>query len=199
MRRQVTRLVVPIGLALAALGSAGPVGASMGVSIDVGRIDVSEELAPGGEYRLPAFGVRNPGTEPTTYKLVVSYIDDQAAGRPAEGWFTFEPAELTLQPGESRPVQARLTLPVDSEPGAYAALIGPQIVSEGGGAQVGAAAAARLTFEIASSSAWDAFLRWLSRLIVDQPALLAVPISAALLVAIWVLRRRFSINIARKA
>ena len=199
MRRQLGRLLLPTGLALAALASAAPVGASMGVSIDVGSINVSEDLAPGGEYRLPAFGVRNPGTEPTTYKLVVSYIDDQAAGRPAEAWFTFEPAELTLQPGESRPVQARLTLPVDSEPGTYAALIGPQIVSQGGGAQVGAAAAARLTFEVAPSSGFDAFLRWLGRLITEQPALIAIPISVLLLAAIWVMRRRFSISIARRA
>jgi hypothetical protein len=184
---------------LATLGVAAPVVASMGVSIDVGSINVSEDLAPGGEYRLPAFGVRNPGTEPTTYKLVVSYIDDQEAGRPAEAWFTFEPAELTLQPGESRAVNARLTLPVDSEPGTYAALIGPQIVSQGGGAQVGAAAAARLTFEVAPSSGFDAFLRWLGRLITEQPALLAIPIASLLLIAIWVMRRRFSISIARRA
>jgi hypothetical protein len=184
---------------LVALGVSAPVGASMGVSIDVGRIDVSEDLAPGGEYRLPAFGVRNPGTEPTTYKLVVSYIDGQDASRPAEAWFTFEPAELTLQPGESQPVQARLTLPVDSEPGTYAALIGPQIVSEGGGAQVGAAAAARLTFEVAPSSGWDAFLRWFSRLIAEQPAVLVMPGAALLLLVMWVLRRRFSISIARRA
>lgn len=188
---------------LLALGSvaavAAPSLASTGVSIDVGSIAVSEDLAPGGEYRLPTFGVRNPGTEPTTYKLVVSYIDGQDAGRPAEAWFTFEPAELTLQPGESRTVNARLTLPIDSEPGAYAALIGPQIVSQGGGAQVGAAAAARLTFEIAPSSAWDAFLRWLSRLITEQPAILVMPIAAFLLVVMWVLRRRFSISIARRS
>jgi hypothetical protein len=183
----------------ATLGVAAPAVASMGVSIDVGSINVSEDLAPGGEYRLPAFGVRNPGTEPTTYKLVVSYIDDQEAGRPAEAWFTFEPAELTLQPGESRAVNARLTLPVDSEPGTYAALIGPQIVSQGGGAQVGAAAAARLTFEVAPSSGFDAFLRWLGRLITEQPALLAIPIASLLLIAIWVMRRRFSISIARRA
>jgi hypothetical protein len=183
---------------VAALGGVAPALASMGVSIDVGRIDVSEDLAPGGEYRLPAFGVRNPGTEPTTYRLVVSYIDGQDANRPAEAWFTFEPAELTLQPGESRPVQARLTLPVDAEPGTYAALIGPQIESAGGGAQVGAAAAARLTFEVAPSSGWDAFLRWLSRLVAEQPAILVMPGAAVLLLVLWVMRRRFSISIARR-
>jgi hypothetical protein len=198
MRRLIAKVTLSLAALAAALTGAGPAGASMGVSIDVGRIDVSEDLAPGGDYRLPAFGVRNPGTEPTTYKLVVSYIDGQDAGRPAEAWFTFEPAELTLQPGESRPVQARLTLPVDSEPGAYAALIGPQIVSEGGGAQVGAAAAARLTFEVAPSSGWDAFLRWFSRLIAEQPAVLVMPGAALLLLALWVLRRRFSISIARR-
>ena len=197
MTRRLARVLLAAWLAT--LGVAAPAAASMGVSIDVGSIDVSEDLAPGGEYRLPAFGVRNPGTEPTTYKLVVSYIDGQEAGRPDEAWFTFEPAELTLQPGESRPVQARLTLPVDSAPGAYAALIGPQIVAQGGGAQVGAAAAARLSFEVAPSSGWEAFLRWLSRLIGEQPGLLVVPGAALLLLVMWVLRRRFSISIARRA
>ena len=196
MSRRIAMILMLFGALVAS--TAVPALASMGVSIDVGRIDVSEELAPGGEYRLPAFGVRNPGTEATTYKLVVSYIDGQEAARPDEGWFTFEPAELTLQPGESRPVQARLSLPVDSEPGTYSALIGPQFVSQGGGAQVGAAAAARLSFEVAPSSGLDAFLRWFSRLIGENPALLAIPAALLLLFAVWVLRRRFSISIARR-
>lgn len=109
-------MLLLLALVGAVLGSAAPVWASSGVSIDVGRIDVSEQPAPGGEYQLPTPGVRNPGTEPTTYRLAVSYIDGQDAMQPAEAWFSFEPAEVTLGPGESRSVQARLTLPADSEP-----------------------------------------------------------------------------------
>lgn len=187
-----------LALLAGALIGASPAGASTGVSIDVGRIDVTDPLAPGGEYRLPTFGVRNPGTEATTYRIVVSYIDGQAAGRPAEAWFSFDPVELTLGPGESRPVQAVITLPPDSEAGAYAALIGPQIVSPGSGAQVGAAAAARLTFRVGPCDGLDCWLRWLWRFITDNPWLLAIPGVAVLLATAWFLRRRFSISIARR-
>jgi hypothetical protein len=182
----------------AALFGAAPALASRGVSIDVGRIDVSDGLAPGGEYRLPAFGVRNPGTESTTYRVVVTYIDGQDAGQPAQAWFTFEPNEFTLGPGESRPVQARITLPADAEPGTYAALLGPEIVSAGAGAQVGAAAAAHLTFTVAPSSWLDGTLRQLGRFIAGHPWVLAI-VPLAVLVALYlVLRGRFTINVARR-
>jgi hypothetical protein len=182
----------------AALFGAAPALASRGVSIDVGRIDVSDALAPGGEYRLPAFGVRNPGTEPTTYRVVVTYVDGQDAGQPAQAWFSFEPAQFTLSPGESQPVQARLTLPADAEPGSYAALLGPEIVSEGGGAQVGAAAAAHLTFQVAPSSWLDGFLRQLGRFIAGHPWVLALVALGLVLVVLLVLRGRFTINVARR-
>lgn len=182
----------------AALVGAAPAAASMAVSIDVGRIDVTDALAPGGEYRLPTFGVRNPGTEPTTYRLTVSGVDGQAALLPDAAWFTFEPAELTLAPGESRPVQAVITLPPTSEPGAYAALIGPQIVAEGTGAQVGAAAAARLSFNVAPSSWLEGVIRTILRVIGEQPWLVAMPASLVVFLAVWVLRRRFTFSVARR-
>lgn len=187
-----------LALAGAALVAAAPALAAKAVSIDVGRIDVTDQLAPGGEYKLPAFGVRNPGTEPTTYKLVVSYVDGQAAAKPAEVWFTFDPSTLTLAPGESRPVQARITLPTDAEPGDYAALVGPEIVSEGTGATVGAGAAARLTFTVAPSGPIDAFLRWLFRTLGQNPWLVAVFALLILAVAAWFLRRRFNFSVSRR-
>jgi hypothetical protein len=196
---QLGRFVLVLGLWAAALLGAAPAAASMAVSIDVGRIDVTEALAPGGEYRLPTFGVRNPGIEPTTYRLTVSGIDGQAALLPDAAWFTFEPAELTLAPGESRPVQAIITLPADSEPGAYTALIGPQIVAEGSGAQVGAAAAARLSFTIAPSSWLEGLLRTILRVVGEQPWLLALPLLLVLAVIVWIVQRRFSFTVARRA
>lgn len=191
-------LVQVIALAGAALFGAAPALASQAVSIDVGRIDVSDALAPGGQYKLPAFGVRNPGTESTTYRVVVSYIEGQDAGRPDQAWFTFSPSELTLGPDESRPVTATITLPTDAEPGQYAALVGPEIVSTGTGAQVGAGAAARLTFTVAESSGFDAFLRWLGRTISQNPWLLVIVALALLLVGLWFLRRRFSFSVSRR-
>lgn len=180
------------------LVGAAPAAATRAVSIDVGRIDVTDALAPGGEYRLPTFGVRNPGTEATTYRLVVSYVDGQEALRPEEAWFTFEPAELTLGPGESRPVQAVLTLPPDSEPGPYTALIGPQIVVDGSGAQVGAAAAARLSFTVAPSSWLDGVIRAILRILGEHPWLLAIPGGLLLAVGLWLVRRRFTFSVSRR-
>lgn len=197
-----TRLLRPLfllaGFGVALLGAAPALG-SQAVSIDVGRIDVTDALAPGGEYKLPPFGVRNPGTESTTYRIVVTYIDGQDAAQPAQAWFTFSPAELTLGPGESRPVSAKITLPADAEPGSYAALIGPEIVAAGTGAQVGAAAAARLTFTVSPSSWLDGFLRQLGRFFAENPWALALIGLLVLLVVLALLRRRFSFSISRRA
>jgi hypothetical protein len=195
------RLVVAKAVALgsAVLFGAAPVLASRAVSIDVGKIDVTDALAPGGEYRLPAFGVRNPGTETTTYRIVVSYVDGQDAGQPSQSWFSFSPAQLTLGPGESKAVSASISLPANAEPGRYAALVGPEIVSTGTGAQVGAGAAAHLSFTVAESSTLDAFARWLFRTIGQNPWLLAISL-ALLLAAVWlVVRRRFTFSVARRS
>lgn len=193
------RAAILLGLAGAALFGAAPALATQAVSIDVGRIDVTDALAPGGEYKLPAFGVRNPGTESTTYRIVVTYIDGQDAAQPNQAWFSFTPSELTLAPGQSQAVNARITLPADAEPGDYAALIGPEIESTGTGAQVGAAAAARLTFTVAPSSLLDGMLRQLGRFFAENPWALAMIALVVLLVALAVVRRRFSFSVARRA
>jgi hypothetical protein len=182
------------------LFSAAPAAAaSTGVSIDVGSIAVSQVLVPGEEYTLPTFGVRNPGTEATTYRVVVTYVDGQAGVAPAEAWFTFDPGDLTIGPGESRPVRTRLVIPPDAEPGEYAALIGPQIVSQGGGAQVGAAAAAKLTFRVGESGGLDAWLRAIGRFLAQNPWVLALGGLLLLYVAVRSLRKRFTLSVARRA
>lgn len=192
------RLAVLLGIGAALLVSAAPALAGKAVSIDVGTIAVRELLVPGGEYRLPTFGVRNPGTESTAYVITVSYVDGQDALRPPASWFTFSPSSFSLEVGASRPVEARLTIPTDAEPGDYAALIGPQIVADGTGASVGAGAAAKLSFTVEPSSALDAFLRQLFRFLAENPWVLVVAGLALLLLVLWLLRRRFSISIARR-
>lgn len=191
------RLLAFAGVAL--LGAAPAAAASTGVSIDIGSIAVSEVLVPGEEYKLPTFGVRNPGTEPTTYRLVVTYIDGQAAAAPPESWFRFEPGDMTVGPGESRPVHTRLVVPPDAEPGEYAALIGPQIVSQGSGAQVGAAAAAKLTFSVGESSGLGAWLRAILRFLSQNLWILAIGGLLLLLVGVRFMRRRFTLQVARRA
>jgi hypothetical protein len=192
------RLAVLLGLGAALLVSAAPVFAGKAVSIDVGTIAVRERLVPGGEYRLPTFGVRNPGTEPTAYVIAVSYVDGQEALRPPAEWFTFSPDSFSLEVGASRPVEARLTIPGDAEPGDYQALIGPQIVSDGTGASVGAGAAARLSFSVDPSSALDAFLRQLFRFLAENPWVLVLAGLLLLIVVFWFLRRRFAFSISRR-
>ena len=194
MRRIASSLT--IGAVL--LVSAAPVRAGKAVSIDVGTIAVREQLVPGGEYRLPTFGVRNPGTEPTSYQITVSYIDDQVALRPPAAWFTFDPAMLTLAVGQSRPIATKLTIPGDAEPGEYAALIGPQIVADGNGAQVGAGAAARLSFTVQPSSGLDAFFRQLFRFLSENPWVWIGALLALALGVLWFFRRRFSISVTRR-
>lgn len=197
MKALLVRLVAAAGIAL--VGAAPAAMATTGVSIDVGSIAVSEPLAPGGAYRLPTFGVRNPGSEATTYRLVVTYVDGQPAASPPESWFVFEPGELTLGPDESRPVVTRVAVPPDAEPGEYAALIGPQILGSGTGAQVGAAAAVRLTFIVGESSGPEAWLRMLGRFLADNPWVIAVTGLLVLLLVSRYLRRRFTFRVARRA
>ena len=191
------------GIAAVALAAfvipAAPVGASTGVSIDVGAIAITEVLKSGEEYRLPTFGVRNPGTEPTSYEIVVSYMADQTKMRPPAEWFTFSPGSLTLDGGQAKPVSARITVAPGAEPGEYLALIGPKIDGQGTGAQVGAGAAAKLTFTVEPSSWLEGVLRQIWRFIQENPWAVALVALVVALVVLRLLRRRFSFSVARKA
>ena len=196
MRRLAGSSVVALGAAL--LVSAAPVAAGKAVSIDVGSIAVREQLLPGGEYRLPTFGVRNPGTESSSYVLVVTYVDGQEELRPPKEWFSFSPQAFTLAVGTSQAIETRLNVPGDAEPGKYTALIGPQIAAEGGGTTVGAGAAARLSFTVQPSSALDAFLRQLWRFLADNLWVWVVAIVLLALLTLWILRKRFSFSVERR-
>ena len=160
---------------------------------------VGEHVRPsGGDYRLPTFGVRNPGTESTSYALTISYVDGQEALRPPADWFSFEPATFSLGVGESRAVETRLEIPSDAEPGDYSALIGPQIAADGGGAQVGAGAAARLSVTCQPSSTVDAWLRMLMRFLGQNPWIWIVGLAVLAVTAVRFLRRRFSFTVQRR-
>jgi hypothetical protein len=196
MTTKIAAAILALGAAL--LASAAPVAATRAVSIDVGTIAVREQLSPGGEYRLPPFGVRNPGTETTSYAITVSYVDGQRPLRPPKEWFMFDAETMTLDPGQSRAVVTTLEIPVGAEPGEYAALIGPQIVTDGTGPQVGAGAAARLTFTVQPASDLDALLRWLWRFLAENSWVWIAALVLVALVVIAILRRRFSITVARR-
>jgi hypothetical protein len=185
---------------LALLSSAAVASADRGVALDLGKLEIAETLTPGGGYRLPAIGVRNPGDEATTYRMTVSSVRDQAGVPVPESWVDFDPSEVTLAPGQTEKVQARLSLPTGADPGDYEGLLAAQIVSEGKGAQVGAAAAAKLTFEVESATLLGAWWHKLSSWFEDNtPWTWVVPAALASLIAASQFRRRFSFRLEKRA
>jgi hypothetical protein len=132
----------------ALLASAAGASADRGVALDLGGIDVVQSLTPGGGYALPPLGVRNPGDEVASYRLVVSHAERQQGKSIPEQWLRFEPAELTLPPGKTAKVQMLLSLPTGADPGDYQGLLVAQIVAPGNGARIGAGAAARVSFSV---------------------------------------------------
>lgn len=193
--RRVTSLLAACGLLVAAT----PALASKGAAIDVGRIDIEQALTPGGSYILPTIGVRNPGTERTRYTMVANALEDPEREAPPAEWFRFDPEELTLSPGETRPVRARIVLPTGADPGDYVALVGAQIVAGGGGAQVGAAAAARTTFRVEPASTLEAWWLKTKAFFSDHaPWSYVIPLVVFLALVASRVRRRFEFRVARR-
>ena len=181
---------LPVALILV-LATAALAQADTGVAIDIGKIAVDQRLSKGGSYQLPVIGVRNPGSEPSTYQMGVSSIQGQAARRAPGGWFTFTPRQFILEPGATQPVRVTLDIPTNARPDDYAALLRVQVAPAGQGAQVGAAAASQLTFTVKPSSLLEAWLLR-GRTALDDaapwPHLLALLHLVALVV--WWVRRR---------
>ena len=179
------------------LAIVGPVAASGGVSVDLGRIEITQQLTAGASYTLPTLGVRNPGTERARYVMVASPVaGEDGATLTDPSWFRFEPASLTLEGGEVQRVRIRLVLPTDAQPGDYTVLVGAQIAADGEGATVGAAAAARTTFTIQPASGLQALATQLGQLVGDlMPWSVIAPGLLVVALAIGLMRRRFTFRI----
>lgn len=196
--RRLTVILVTFGST--ALVTTGAASADRGVALDLGKLEISQTLTPGGGYRLPPVGVRNPGDEVTTYRMVVSSVQDQAGIPVPEDWLDFEPGQVTLEPGETEKVQTRLSLPTGADPGDYEGLLAAQIVTEGDGAQVGAAAAAKVTFEVESATLlgawWHKLSTWFSA---NAPWTWLVPALLASAFVLWQFRRNFAFRLEKRA
>jgi hypothetical protein len=196
MRRAALVLIALTGLLL----WAGVAAADRGVALDLGRLDVAQKLTPGGGYRLPPLGVRNPGDEVTSYRIVVSHVEGQDGKPIPAAWVRVKPTELTLKPGRTEKVQARLDLPTGADPGDYEGLLAAQIVTKGEGAQVGAAAAAKLTFSVEASTwlgaQWYRIRTFLSG---HEPWTWLIPALLATVLLGVQLRRRFAFEVVRRA
>jgi hypothetical protein len=154
-----------------------PLRADDGASIDVSRIAVADALSPGGRYRLPAFGIRNPGGRRVTFRLGVAHLVGQARKPAPADWFRFAPGTLVLGAGRTRAVSASLELPRDADPGDYAALVSAWLVPDGVRGGAGAGAGAHVTFGVASPGRWEAWWRRLD--------LLWISFALASLLVLW--------------
>jgi hypothetical protein len=185
--------------ALLLMAQATVVSAAKGVAVDLGLIEIDEPLSPGGTYRLPTLGVRNAGDELGTYSMHIGQTGNAEAVALQGAWFTFSPSNFQLEPGASTPVTISLHLPANVPPGRYEGLLSAGLAPEGEGAQVGAAAAARLTFEVQASSSFDALLRELTTF-VGGLAPWSYVVVGLLAVGFLVRRasRRFSVRLERR-
>jgi hypothetical protein len=187
-------------LVLAMFVAPAPAHASKGVAIDLGRIEIEQKLTPGGSYRLPVMGIRNPGSEVTSYALKASPLRLKGKEAPPESWFRFSPAKLTLKPDQTRAVKVRIELPTGADPGDYVALVGPQIVTRGRGAQVGAGAASRVTFTVEPATWLQAeWLKFKTFFSDGAPWSYVLPLVLLLTLLAYRVRRRFAFRIERRA
>ena len=123
--------------------------ASIGVGVNLGKIEIDEPLKPGGIYNFPSLGVINTGDEPGDYEVEITYHQDQPQLRPAQEWFSFEPQQFYLEPGASQSVAVKLTLPVKTKPGDYFAYLEAHpIIKAGPGTTIGVAAATKTYFTV---------------------------------------------------
>ena len=157
-----TRLLLVLGLLIAAGLISATAWAQEGVGVNVGKIQVDEPLAPGGTYRIPAVGVINTGHESSGYRVRITYLSGQQELQPPEDWFSFGPETFTLEPGTTENVSITLKLPLTARPGDYFAFVEASPVSNDarGGVAVGIAAATRLNFTVEASNVFSASFLW---------------------------------------
>ena len=122
--------------------------AKIGVGVGLGKVQIDEELSPGGIYKLPTLPVLNTGDEAGEYKVEVTYLSDQPELRPDASWFSFTPQSFPLDAGGSQLVDVSLSLPVDTRPGNYFAFLEAHPVAKAEGVTIGVAAATKLNFTV---------------------------------------------------
>ncbi len=131
--------------------------ARIGVGVNLGKIEIDEPLRPGGIYKFPIIGVINTGDEAGDYEVEVTYHQDQPQLKPAQEWFSFEPQQFHLEPGQSQSVAVKLTLPVKAKPGDYFAYLEAHpIIKAGPGTTIGVAAATKVYFTVVPANIWQA-------------------------------------------
>ncbi len=173
--------------------------AKVGVGVGLGKIQIDEELFPGGIYNLPSLPVLNTGDEDGQYEVEVTYLTEQEEMRPASEWFSFSPQSFPLTAGASQLVGVSLTLPVDMRPGDYFAFLEAHPVAEGEGVTIGVAAATKLNFTVKPKGVLGAAVERLRSLIeANRPVAYALGGLAVLLVIYSLGQRYLDVNVGLK-
>lgn len=179
------------------------VSAKIGVGVGTGKIQVDQPLKAGLIYTLPPLTVLNTGDEPSNYGVGVQHREQQTELIPADEWFSFEPLNFYLEPGQMQVVQVKLTLPVrGAKPGDYFAFLQgfpEKKAGTEGSTSVGVAAASKLYFTVAPANFFmGLYYRGVS--LCRQYSPWSYVILAVIFAAIFIslLRRFFSFNIGVK-
>jgi len=176
------------------------VSAKIGVGVGTGKIVVNDILKPGQIYILPSLTVLNTGDETSTYKVSITYHEQQPELMPSQDLFRFSPETFELAPGDAKVVNIKLDLPLKIEPGKYFAYLeaSPTATAQTTtGTSVGVAAAAKLYFEIAPANIFQAiYYKLISLWILYSPWSLRVTLFIVLIIVILLLRKFLNINIS---
>jgi len=173
--------------------------AKVGVGIGTGKIEIDQAMKAGLIYDLPSLVVLNTGDEASDYTVAIQHRENQAQIKPDKEWFSFEPLNFHLEPGQMQLVNMKLTLPIKGAiPGDYFAFLQgrPLQKTENGMTSVGIAAATKLYFTVAPANIFVGIyyrLGSLYKLYSPWSYVISAIVIAALLVVI--LRRFFSFNI----
>lgn len=126
--------------------------ATVGVSVNTGKITLNQALVPGVAYDLPSnIEVKNIGTEASDYAMSVEYNEVQTQLKPKADWFRFNPATFHLLPGESKIVKVSVAPAASAIPGGYFTYIEAHSVKGPDKASISGAAATKLYFSVAPS------------------------------------------------
>ena len=190
--------LITISLSLIAF----PALASVGVGVNLGKIQIDEPLKPGGIYNFPSIGVINTGDTAGEYELAVTYHQDQPQLRPVQEWFSFSPSSFNLEPGRSQSVVVKLTLPVKAKPGDYFAYLEAHpIIKAGPGTTIGVAAATKTYFSVIPANIWQAIIWRISSfwtMYAPWTYVVLAIIVAAIIIALFRKFFAFQIGIRRK-
>ena len=195
---RITLILLVVALALLP----GAAWAQAGVGVNVGSIQVDQDLAPGGIYNLPAVGVINTGKESSDYSLRITYLAGRPEMRPPEDWFSFNPPVFRLEPGEDNTVGIRVHVPVAARAGDYFALLEAYPVPSGQtGALISVAAATKLSFTVRPSNVFTGSLVWGYHRMNDASPYSYIVLGLLALVVLGLLIRRFlrfQLNVTRR-